>query len=69
MTAPILSWLLIVGLLAVFLLARSYFVNKNRRKHSTSRHHLVEMGDEMEEFYLPGDENKDDKDIVDEADN
>lgn len=69
MAAPILTWLLIVALLAVFLLGRSWVVARRRRARHAVHHHIVEMGTESDEFYIPGDENEDDRDTFNQADN
>ncbi len=51
MDTPMLTWAVIVGLFVVILLIR-FGRGIYRYAHA---HHIIQLGSEREEFYLPGD--------------
>lgn len=61
MTTPILTWLLIVLILAALFVIHAVWVlsRHHRGAHYSAAHHrLVEIGSENEELYIPGDKMK-----------
>ncbi|MCM1369495.1 MAG: hypothetical protein NC204_03890 [Candidatus Amulumruptor caecigallinarius] len=63
METPLLTWLLIIAVIAaIFVMDAVGFLRKNRnhtasRKHHHLKHsqHIIGMGSEKEMFYVPGD--------------
>ena len=51
---PLITWCVIVAAMTVLITVRLF---KNEHRHMQSRHqgHLVEVGSEREEFFVPGD--------------
>ena len=69
MTTPILTWLLIVCMLSVFFLVHSVLVCRRERHTARAVHHLIEIGTETDELFVPGDATINDCDTLNDNDN
>lgn len=61
-STPMIVWFAIASIAAFMLVARLTMTFINRKKsrmqlrHIIARHHIIEIGDVHDEFYVPGDE-------------
>lgn len=69
MATPILTWLLIVCILAAFFITHAVLVGIKRHHRVHAPHHVIEFGSESDEFFVPGDSIADDCDTFNSDDN
>ncbi len=54
MNTPLITWAIIVGILAVaFIIRGIVYLASSHKRHG--RFHFIEIGSEREEFFVPGD--------------
>ena len=66
MNVPFITWCCIAALFVAIVLYKSFNAVSRR---FTKKHHFIEIGQEWEEFYVPGDliiKDKNDSNIIDE---
>lgn len=69
MTTPMITWISVAAFIAALVIIRTvlsaFHSHQHRHAHSRARHlhhHLIEIGSEREEFFLPGDPDINDDD-------
>lgn len=65
MTTPMITWISVVACIAALVIIRtvlSAFHSHHRRHAHRPLHHLIEIGSEREEFFVPGDPDVNDAD-------
>lgn len=55
MNVPLITWCFIVAIFVTILVVRVVSYLTHDHPHAAHRHHLLEIGSEREEFFVPGD--------------
>lgn len=64
MNTPLITWLAVITVMAIIGIAELIKYYRNPHRHHTLQHHhpIITMGNERDEFFIPGDSALDDED-------
>lgn len=55
MTTPVIVWTIVIAVMIIAFAVRAIEKLRMSPKHLKQRHHIIEIGEESEMFYCPGD--------------